>query len=116
MNTAVRVVTNERFASTVPNFLNFKKPRLVNITLIVVLVLSAFSIIYIKDLNRRLFIQYQSQQAFHDKLYEDWGKLLLEQSTWSTHARVQKVAENRLNMAMPGSKEVVLLRLHKKQG
>lgn len=114
MNTAVRVVTTERFQSTIPNFLTFKKPRLVNICLIVALVLSAFAVIYIKDLNRRLFIQYQTQQTTHDKLYEDWGKLLLEQSTWSTPARVQKVAENRLNMAMPAPKEVVLLRLHRK--
>lgn len=114
MNTAVRVLPGDRLQSTVPSILNFKKPRLVNICLIVVLVLSAFTVIYIKDLNRRLFIQYQGTQAVHDKLYEDWGKLLLEQSTWSTHSRVQKIAENRLNMAMPNPKEVVVLRQHKK--
>jgi cell division protein FtsL len=114
MNTAVRVLANDRFQSPVPSILNFKKPKLVNLCLIIALVLSAFSVIYIKDLNRRLFIQYQGQQAIHDKLYEDWGKLLLDQSTWSTHSRVQKIAENRLNMAMPNPKEVVVLRQHKK--
>lgn len=115
MNTAVRVLANDRFPSSISTILNFKKPRLVNIGLIIALVLSAFSVIYIKDLNRRLFIQYQSQQAIHDRLYEDWGKLLLEQSTWSTHSRVQKIAENRLNMSMPNPKDVVVLRQHKKR-
>lgn len=110
MNTATRVLGNERFQSAVPSLFNFKKPHLVNIGLIIALVLSAFSVIYIKDLNRRLFIQQQSQQAIHDRLYEEWGKLLLEQSTWSTHSRVQKIAEHRLNMTMPAPKEVIVLK------
>lgn len=111
MNTAVRTITQQGFKSSLP-LLHIERPRLVNFILIITLLFCAFTIIYIKDLNRRLFIQYQSLQATHDKLYEDWEKLLLEQSTWSVHARVQKIAQNRLHMNIPAAKEVVVLRLH----
>lgn len=93
-----------------PSLLNLARPRLVNVILIIALVLSAFCVIYIKDLNRRTFIEYQDLQATHNKLYEDWGKLLLEQSTWSTQARVKKIAQNRLNMGTPTANDVIILR------
>src|SRR5262245_39086358 len=110
MNTAIRVVTHDRYQPIVPAFY-LAKPKLINMILIVILLLSAFAVIYIKDVNRRLFIQYQSAQAAHDKLYEDWGKLLLEQSTWSSQARVQKIARYRLSMNIPSPKEVVVLKV-----
>ncbi|MBA2653969.1 MAG: cell division protein FtsL [Gammaproteobacteria bacterium] len=109
MNTAVRSISENRFQPTLPS-IQIKRPKLINMVLIGILLLSAFSVIYIKDLNRRLFIQYQALQATHDKLYQDWGKLLLEQSTWSTQARVQKIAQYRLGMNSPSSKEIKILR------
>lgn len=111
MNTAVRTIESHRYQTSVSSILNFSRPRLVNLILIVALVLSAFAVIYVKDLNRRLFINYHTLQTSHDKLYVDWGKLLLEQTTWSTQARVQKIAENRLNMSIPTSKDVVVVKL-----
>ncbi len=113
MNTAVRVLTQGRFQPAVIPFFIITRPRLLNLILLLALFLSAFGVIYLKDLNRRLFIQYQALETTHDKLYEDWGKLLLEQSTWSTQARVQKIAECRLGMSLPSPKEVVVLRIHK---
>jgi cell division protein FtsL len=115
MNTAIRAIPQSRFQSGLPALFTPTRPRLVNLILLAFLVLSAFSVIYIKDLNRRLFINYQTLEATHDKLYEDWGKLLLEQSTWSTQARVQKIASHRLSMNLPPAKEVVVLRLRGKQ-
>ena len=34
-------------------------------------------------------------------LHEDYGRLVLEQSTWASHYRVEKVARNELEMAAP---------------
>jgi cell division protein FtsL len=31
----------------------------------------------------------------------EWGQLQLEQSAWSTHAFVERVAHSRLNMSIP---------------
>ena len=113
MNTAIRAIPQSRYQPGLTSLFAPTRPRLVNFILLVFLVLSAFSVIYIKDLNRRLFINYQTLQTTHDKLYEDWGKLLLEQSTWSTQARVQKIAAHRLSMNLPTAKEVVVLRLRR---
>jgi cell division protein FtsL len=112
MNTATRVIAQSRAHTSLPALSFITRPRLINVILLLMLILSAFGIIYIKDLNRRLFIQYQTLQISHDKLYEDWGKLLLEQSTWSTQSRVRKIATSRLDMNLPASKEIVVLKAH----
>jgi len=109
MNTAIRVLPQNRLDTAVPALL-IKKPKIVNLALIIFLLCTAFAVIYIKDVNRRLFIHYQGLQATHDRLYEDWGKLLLEQSTWSSQGRVQRIATQRLAMTIPSPKEIVVLR------
>jgi cell division protein FtsL len=77
--------------------------------LIVLLVLSAFVMVYLKDLNRRTFIQYQNMVRANQQAQVDWGKLLLEQSTWSAQAHVQQVATDRLQMVTPTAKDIVLI-------
>ncbi len=80
MNTAIRVETPGRYHQAL-NLPQIKRPILVNFILLATVLISAFALIYIKDLNRRLFIQHQALEAAHDKLYENWENLLLEQST-----------------------------------
>lgn len=70
---------------------------------------SAVGVVYMKDLNRRLFIQYQGVQQAKQQYDIDWGKLLLEQSTWSTQARVQSIARHNLQMVMPSRGSVTLV-------
>lgn len=71
---------------------------------------SALSLVYVKDLNRRLFIDYQNLQAQQGQTYTKWGKLLLEQSTWATQSRIQTIAENKLDMQLPQPSQVVLVK------
>lgn len=79
--------------------------------LLPLLLLTALSLVYIKDLNRRLFIDYQTLQQQSNQMLLDWGKLLLEKSTWSVQARVEQLAENSLQMRIPQSGDIVLLPL-----
>lgn len=72
---------------------------------------SAVGVVYMKDLNRRLFIQYQEQLQLQQQYDVDWGKLLLEQSTWSTQARVQTIARHNLSMVMPSRHSIALVTL-----
>src|SRR5437879_1777612 len=67
-------------------------------TLIVLLIVSAFSVIYLKDLSRRLFIRYQNLQQVQQHDEVEWSKLLLEEGAWSTQSRVQDIATTQLNM------------------
>ena len=44
--------------------------------------------------------------ARRDNLEIEWGQLQLEQSAWSTHAFVERVASQRLKMATPPATEI----------
>ncbi len=77
--------------------------------LIALLIASAFVVVYLKDLNRRTFIQYQDMARANQQAQVDWGKLLLEESTWAAQANVQKVASDRLHMMTPTAKDIVLV-------
>lgn len=99
MNTFTQAISSERIQP-----FNFLIP-----VLILAVLLSAFILIYLKDLNRRWFIQYQHQQEMRQQYETDWGKLLLEQSTWSTQARIQTLAQKRLGMIYPKQKNIVIV-------
>jgi len=79
------------------------------IALIAVVIFSAFSVVYVKDLNRRLFVQSQGLQQERNHMLTQWNKLLLEESTWGTQARIENLATNRLNMQLPKQSNIVLL-------
>jgi cell division protein FtsL len=79
--------------------------------LVVAIMVSALAVVYVKDLNRRLYIDYQSLQQINSETNVDYSKLLLEQGAWSTQGRVQVVAMNSLNMIIPPSSNIVMLKL-----
>src|SRR3990167_2047458 len=80
-------------------------------TLIILLLVSAFSVIYLKDLSRRLFIQYQQAQQVQEHAEVEWSKLLLEEGAWSTQARIQNLASTQLDMVMPAMKNIVMIKM-----
>ena len=56
--------------------------------------------------SRRLFVEIQDLEARRDDLNEEWGRLQLEQSAWSTYAYVERVADAKLHMRIPASREI----------
>jgi cell division protein FtsL len=70
---------------------------------------SAAGAIYCKHRARELFIQLEALNARRDNLEIEWGQLQLEQSAWSTHAFVERVAGTRLHMAMPPPKDIEII-------
>jgi len=70
---------------------------------------SAAGAIYCKHLSRELFVQLERLDARRDSLEIEWGQLQLEQSAWSTHAFVERVARTKLHMAMPPPKEIEII-------
>jgi cell division protein FtsL len=70
---------------------------------------SAAGAIYCKHRSRELFVQMERLDARRDNLEIEWGQLQLEQSAWSTHAFVERVAGTKLHMAMPPPKEIEII-------
>jgi cell division protein FtsL len=70
---------------------------------------SAAGAIYCEHRARELFIQLEALNARRDNLQIEWGQLQLEQSAWSSHAFVERVASTRLHMAMPAPQSIVVV-------
>lgn len=41
-----------------------------------------------------------------DKAQAEWGRLILEQSTWTANSRIEVLATEQLKMHIPGAAEV----------
>ncbi len=70
---------------------------------------SAAGAIYCKHRSRELFVELEKLNGHRDNLEIEWGQLQLEQSAWSTHAFVERVASAKLHMAMPPPKEIEII-------
>ena len=69
--------------------------------LLTLILLSTFAVIYSTHACRALYAQLQVLESSQWYLQEDYGRLLLEQSTWASHYRVEKVARGDLDMQAP---------------
>lgn len=72
---------------------------------------SAVLVVSLRHQARLLSTQLQTLQVARDALNTEWGKLLLEEGAWSEHRRVETAARQRLDMAIPDSKEIVVIDL-----
>jgi cell division protein FtsL len=70
---------------------------------------SAAGAIWCKHRSREMFVELESLNTRRDNLEIEWGQLQLEQSAWSTHAFVERVASTKLRMAMPPAKEIEII-------
>jgi cell division protein FtsL len=87
-------------------------PKILTITVAVLwagVLLSAAGAIYSKHRARELFVTLERMNRQRDTLEIEWGQLQLEQSAWSTHAFVERVASAKLHMQSPPPAEIELI-------
>lgn len=77
--------------------------------LVLVLMASAVAAIYAKHQTRKQFVELQGLVAERDRLEMDWGRLQLERSTLGSHARVEQLARERLDMRTPEPAEIQMV-------
>ena len=77
--------------------------------LVVLVVASGLSAVSAQHQARQRFIALEREQARMQQLDVEWGQLQLEQSTWATHARVEKIARERLAMRPPAAGQTVVV-------
>ena len=78
-----------------------REPVTFNAVLLVLVLISAFATIHSTHACRALYTELQVLESAQWYLQEDYGRLLLEQSTWASHYRVEKVARSDLGMGAP---------------
>lgn len=76
---------------------------------VALIVASAIGIVASQHHARKLFTELEREQARSHALEVEWGQLQLEQSTWAAHARIEKLAHERLGMRVPASGQIVVL-------
>lgn len=75
----------------------------------VVCVLSALALVYTKHESRKLFVELEGLTHERDELNIEWGQLQIEQSTWATHARIERVARDDLELVRPASTDIYVI-------
>ncbi len=86
-----------------------RKPFLLIAVFVAVCVLSALAIIYTKHESRKLFVELEALTTERDALNIEWGQLQIEQSTWATHARIERVAIEEMSLIRPLSEEIYVI-------
>ena len=71
---------------------------------------SATAVIYARHQARNLFVKLEHLNADRDALEMEWGRLQLEQSAWSSHAFVERVAGAKMKMGLPAPSDVRIVR------
>ena len=77
--------------------------------LLLAVIISALSVIYMTNNTRQLNSQLQHQQIVEQQLNTQWGQLLLEKGSWQSQSRVAEIATASLNMVVPSVKQYVLV-------
>lgn len=86
-----------------------KGQLLMVIVLFIAVLGSALSVVSVKHLNRKLFVELQRLERERDAAQIEWGRLQLEHSTWATHDRIERIAGLRLDLHRPPSEAVILV-------
>ena len=91
----------------------FAKPlpggSFIMLLLFVGVLVSAIGVSYSAHWNRQLLNTLYNELSVRDKAQAEWGRLILEQSTWTAHNRIETMAAERLQMRIPDAAEVQMV-------
>lgn len=71
---------------------------------------TALAVPYSAHWSRELLNELAAEMDQREKAQAEWGRLVLEQSTWTAHHRVERIATHQLGMLVPEPNEVILVR------
>ncbi|WP_075806440.1 cell division protein FtsL [Pseudomonas putida] len=74
--------------------------------LFVGVLVSSVAVSYSAHWNRQLLNTLYGELNERDKAQAEWGRLILEQSTWTAHSRIEALASEQLKMRVPAADEV----------
>ena len=74
------------------------------------LFVSAVATVYLQHYRRMQFVELRTLEGKRDEMQIEWGQLKLEQSTWATDERIERLAQGKLDLYMPPAADVVLVK------
>lgn len=109
MNAAAKAIYKSDFFRGRLLDVRFSKPLSFLLLMWLILLISAFAMIYITNANRINISELQKLEKQNYQLQIQWGKLLLEQASLITPARVETLANEKLQMKRPESSDTNVL-------
>ena len=82
---------------------------LVALIISVAVLASGVMLVLAEHWSRQLFAENEALKREEERLQDDWGRLQLEQSTWATHARIEALAGEQLELVVPDEDQVVIV-------
>ena len=79
--------------------------------ILLLVLLSAFSVIYFTHLNRQTTSKIEVLLTERDGLENEWRNLLLEQNSLAEHSAIESNAEKQLNMTRPDASSEIIIKL-----
>jgi cell division protein FtsL len=80
------------------------------VVLLAACVASAISVVHARQQSRHAFIELSKLENERDELNTEFGRLQLEQATWTDTNRLEQIARGQLGMVFPGPAETVVIR------
>jgi cell division protein FtsL len=111
MNAAARLANQGFLGRSWSIAIYWTKGQVSSTLLLLALLTTALGIVYVTNVTRSLNGNLHLALMEKNKSHVEWGRLLLEKSTWMKQARVQEVAEMKLNMVMPDAKSIKVITL-----
>ncbi len=81
----------------------------VMLLLFLAVLVSAIAVSYSAHWNRQLLNSLFAELSVRDKAQAEWGRLILEQSTWTAHNRIEAIATEHLHMRIPDPEQVRMI-------
>lgn len=75
----------------------------------VIAVVSALAVAYSAHWSRFLLNELATEIEVREKAQAEWGRLVLEQSTWTAYSRIERIATEQLGMHVPEPADVILV-------
>ena len=110
MNAAAKVVHQNSLFQGQWAKIQISKPMFFQTLLLLLVLLSALSVVYAINLHRVTCSQTQMAEQRTHQLQLQWGQLLLEQASLATPARVEALATKKLHMVLPSNRRTFTLR------
>ncbi|RUO80087.1 cell division protein FtsL [Idiomarina tyrosinivorans] len=85
------------------------KRQLLNLFLFLAVVTTAMTVIYIAHLNRNLTSERDELLSHRDQLDREWRHLTIEQNVLTEHSRVERLAQEQLDMRKPKPSDEVVV-------
>lgn len=89
--------------------INFVKAYFLVAMLWSLVLISALAVVYSVFDSRVKYNALESLRNENAALHVSWGQYLLEESTWASYGRVERIATENLAMHIPEPKQIVLV-------